>query len=346
MSRALLLLLLATACTTGGDDDDDTDTDDTDPTDTDTDTPGWFAVAEDLPGALLSITGTGTDDVWTVGADGGDGPMALHFDGAAWERLDVGSDGDLWWVWRGPDQVAWFAGAGGRVIRYDLATDEADVEVLDADVTFFGIWGTGEDDLWAVGGNIALSANGAQLWHRVGTSWERVDLPTEAASKFAMYKVWGAAADDVWLCGPGGAVSHHDGEAWVDVESGTDRDLFTVHGAGADEVYAVGGIASSAIVGFDGLAWADESPDFGPQFNGVYVGVAGPVAVGRTGEIWRRDEAGSWARDPRGIASFKDFHGTWTDPEGGIWAVGGKLSNNTQGTLVYGGEDSVPAYVP
>ncbi len=352
MRRALPVLAMLAACTTLDDPTTDTDTDDTTDTDTDTDTTddtdvdAWFTVAEDLPASLLSITGTGTDDVWTVGADAGTGPQALHFDGSSWKALEVASDGDLWWVWRGPDQVAWFAGKGGRVIRYDLADDSSVAEVLDPAVTLFGIWGTSEDDLWAVGGNISLSANGAALFHREEGAWTEVELPAGAASKFAMYKVWGSSATDVWICGIGGAIAHFDGDGWSDVESGTDRDLFTVSGAGTDEAYAVGGIASAAITRWNGTAWTDESPDFAPQFNGVSMTSDGPVAAGRTGEIWHRAEDGSWARDGRGIASFKDFHATWVDPDGGIWAVGGKLSSNTEGTLVYGGSDTIPAYAP
>ena len=45
--------------------------------------PSWQEVFSDLDGALLSIWGTGPDNVWTTGSDPGDGlgPYVLHYDG-------------------------------------------------------------------------------------------------------------------------------------------------------------------------------------------------------------------------------------------------------------------------
>ena len=36
--------------------------------------------------------------VWVVGADPGDGPQVLHWDGSAWETIQTGYTGDMWWV--------------------------------------------------------------------------------------------------------------------------------------------------------------------------------------------------------------------------------------------------------
>lgn len=344
MRTALLVVLLGCAAEPADDADTDADVD----TDTDTDAVpvGWQTPIEGLAGALLSVTGTAADDVWTVGADGDGGPLWLHFDGIAWERIPVDSPGDLWWLWIAPDtDVVWAAGAGGRVARLDRSSGAVTVDVLDPELTFFGVWGASSDEVWIVGGNIATSRDGAALYRWDGTRFSEVELPTSAASKLAMYKVWGTAADDVWIVGVGGAIARFDGETWTDVPSGTPEPLFTVNGASADEVYAVGGGSAAAITRFDGTAWRDESPVFAPQLNGVFVGPDGPVVAGRAGEIWRRTE-GSWDRDPRGIASFEDFHATWVDPDGGTWAVGGRLSSNTAGTLVYGGPRRVPSWTP
>ena len=64
------------------------------------DKPGWRGVFEDLPGALISVSGTSEKDVWAVGGDPGDGSGAfvLHFDGAGWRRLSTGQNVDLWWA--------------------------------------------------------------------------------------------------------------------------------------------------------------------------------------------------------------------------------------------------------
>src|SRR4029079_4504909 len=49
-------------------------------------------VLQNLPGALLSISGTSASDVYAVGADANDGTGApmLHFDGERWQRRTPG----------------------------------------------------------------------------------------------------------------------------------------------------------------------------------------------------------------------------------------------------------------
>ncbi|MFT6145360.1 MAG: hypothetical protein ACJAV2_003247, partial [Myxococcota bacterium] len=40
---------------------------------------------------LLGITGTSASDVWVVGADAGDGPSVMHFNGQDWIRKATGT---------------------------------------------------------------------------------------------------------------------------------------------------------------------------------------------------------------------------------------------------------------
>ena len=42
---------------------------------------GWSVVAEDLPGALLSVYAPTADNVWAVGSDPGDGVSGAYRDG-------------------------------------------------------------------------------------------------------------------------------------------------------------------------------------------------------------------------------------------------------------------------
>src|SRR5688572_1205303 len=58
----------------------------------------WSLVVESPSAALLSVSGTSADDVWMVGADGGDGPLVLHWEGTGWQRVQSAARGDLWWV--------------------------------------------------------------------------------------------------------------------------------------------------------------------------------------------------------------------------------------------------------
>ncbi len=299
--------------------------------------PRPFAIlGADLDEALLSVGGTASTDVWTVGADAGDGPRVLSWDGAAWTDHATETTGDLWWV-HVEDDVVWMAGDGGRVVRHDRATGAFAEQVLDDAVILFGVWGPGDGTLWAVGGDI-VTRTGAALWRYDGTAWGRVAVP-EAVAHVALYKVWGRRADDVWICGEEGALLRWQGSTWEVVETANTRTLFTVSGAG-DAAYAVGGFGNGAVMRWDGAAWADESPFQAPQLNGVSARGDAVAAVGRFGAVWRRD-AGGWAVDPRDPPTDLDLHAVWLDPDGGLWTVGGSLAAQPLdlGVLAYAGPD-------
>lgn len=301
------------------------------------DLPPWQEVAENLPGGLLSVWGRAADDVFVVGADAGQGPMAFHLTGGAWQPVDGATPGDLWWVSGDADRV-WMAGAGGRVFRGAADGSGLEAWVLDEAVTFYGVWGPGDGTAWAVGGNPDLSTDAARIFHFDGSAWTAATLPPEAAAQFALYKVWGAAADDVWAVGAGGIAIHWDGTAWSNVATLSSVKLFTVH-----DGYAVGGEIAGTILKSDGggTTWTDESPAYALPINGVSGGEA-PVAVGAQGSVWFRDDDG-WVGDPRERATYQDLHAVWRDPDGGVWCVGGHISALPliQGALLYSGDDTV-----
>lgn len=326
--RALLFLALA-ACT--GDKPDTGDPPET-----------WTTLAEAHPSAFLSVWGSGVDDVWAVGADAGSGPAVVHFDGTAWATVPTGSTGDLWWVSSSSADTLWMGGEAGRVLRYTRSTGTVAESVLDPAITVFGVWGAADDDVWAVGGDVTVARDGAQVWHWDGATWTAATIPAEAAAGVAIYKVWGRSASDVYAVGTGGIGLRWDGTAWTSLSTGTDRALFTVHGT-ADGEIAVGGQFSGTVVAGAGT-WAEETPTLAPQLNGVYAGGPAPVAVGMAGAVYVRGAEG-WVADPRGAVTALDLHAVWVDPEGGVWTVGGKLSSFPldNGVLVYGGDRDVPA---
>ncbi len=301
----------------------------------------WTLLADGHDSAFLSVWGSGVDDVWTVGADAGSGPAVAHYDGAAWSMVDTGSTGDLWWVASTSVDTLWFGGEAGRVLKYTRSTGTVTESVLDPAITVFGVWGAADDDVWAVGGDISVGSDGAQVWRFDGTAWARVEITSEAAAAIAIYKVWGRSSTDVYAVGTGGVGLHWDGAAWSNVSTGTDRNLFTVHGTATEEI-AVGGQFSGTIVAGSG-AWTDQTPTLAPQINGVYAGGPAPVAVGATGAVYVR-EGGVWVADPRGAVTARDLHAVWVDPDGGIWTVGGKLSSFPldDGIVAYGGDRDVP----
>jgi hypothetical protein len=304
--------------------------------------PGWESIGMGLPSALLSIHGTSSTDVWTVGADVGAGPTVLHYDGSAWNSLSELSSGDLWWV-EPVGSAIYIAGEAGRIIRVDRSTMSTQEWVVDSAVTLFGIWGSDEDHLIAVGGDLSAESGGAAAYQKVGDEWSLLDLPVEADARLALYKVWGTGADDVWIVGSDGLILQDSGGGFVAVSSPSDESLYTVHGA-AGVTYAVGGHSSATILRTEGTSWVDDSPALAPQLNGIFVRSATEaVAVGNQGAIWVRDAAG-WTEDSRHDPLYYDLHATWADDQGGLWAVGGHLSSAplNEGFLLYFGTSAPP----
>jgi hypothetical protein len=297
--------------------------------DSDQDPSTGVLVFEDLSAALLSITGTAHGDVYAVGADPDDGrgPYVLHYDGAAWERLETGATGDLWWISVTPvDGAYYLAGAGGNLMQYDPATGIFESFVTPSDDIVFGVWGTDAENVWAVGGDLDNEDAGGFVWRYDGSAWYAEDLSAVAAEGLpTLYKVWGRSANDVYAVGRLGLVLHFDGTRWSQAVTDTTRTLFTVHGNDAS-VVAVGGFGEAVIEELSGTSFVNRAPPMAPQLNGVFVPVAGEaVAAGNDGTIVRLTESG-WQTQPVDFDTPWDFHSTWVDSGGGVWAVGGNLS--------------------
>ena len=335
MPRALSFLFLACGLAFGCGD----DAGDGDPPDA-----GGGAVTqvvfEELPGALLSVWGSSADDVWAVGSDPeGDRPTVFHLTGGAWQMVDVGSTGDLWWVF-GIGGVVYVGGAGGRILMsedgesFDLMPTPLDTPIV------FGIWGCSTDDVWAVGGNQG-GAMGAFAWHLVDGNWTDVELPGELAASDAVWKVAGNGCDDVWMIGTNGLAIHWDGDGFSEPLRLGEESLFTAAATG-ELTIAVGGGFSGAIYEHDGADWTQNVAEAdAPALIGVCTGGPDWYAVGRFASVLERGTGSVWTElDTGGAFLDVDFHGCWVDEDGGIWAVGGLvLTDLTRGAMIHIGEE-------
>jgi hypothetical protein len=313
--------------------------------------PAWQMVEPHLDSALLSVWGTSASDVWAAGSDArdGHGPLVLHFDGASWQRLPTGQNGDLWWAFGFESGPVYLGGVGGTILRYQ---DGAFTRMQTPGTgTVFGIWGSAPDDLWAVGGAQG-GAQGAFAWRNTGgDSWQPVaDFPAQLAASDALWKVFGHGSDDVWLVGTGGKVLHWNGSALSQTFIGISESLFTVH-ANSQRFAAVGGYGSGLILERDisapaGAPWENQSPQGSQGLVGVCLTDQGGYAVGQFGYIARRDATG-WRTEDTGLppdADNRSLHSVWVDPDGGVWAVGGQVLVEplVDGWLLHKGA-SVPA---
>lgn len=305
------------------------------------DPPGWQVVHEDLPAALLSVWGTSATDVWVVGADAGDGPLVLHYDGMAWERMATGHTGTLWWVFGFDGGPVYMGGEGGTILRYEAGAFTP--MSTPGTQTVFGIWGASPDDLWAVGGD--SSATGGFAWRLQGETWvEEPTFPEEVPSRAAIWKVHGRSSTDIWLVGSSGVSLHWDGGSLRPAVTGVGESLFTVHG-NASRFAAVGGLSNGIVVELEGGEWRDRTVDLAmPGLSGVCLGDGDHgYAVGAYGGVYVRDASG-WRAEETRLGIDSNFHAVWIDPTGGVWAAGGQTFTVplTDGVLVHRG-DPIPA---
>jgi hypothetical protein len=292
----------------------------------------WQLVHESLPGALLSVWGTSDRDVWTVGADAGDGsgPTVLHLEGGSWSRLDTGQRGDLWWVHGFAGGPLFMGGAGGMILRYD----ESSFTRLTTPGTgvVFGLWGSSPDQMWAVGGE-AGGSQGAFAWRLEGDRWvEAPGFPSDLAVTDALWKVYGRGANDVWMVGTGGKLLHWDGSAITPAFAGLAESLFTVHG-NSQRFVTVGGFGTGLLLEHPvgapaSAAWVDMSPTGAQSIIGVCATEGdGGHAVGDFGYVAERGPSG-WVSEETGLEDVfgvRSLHSVWIDASGGVWAAGGEV---------------------
>ncbi len=279
--------------------------------------------------ALLSVHGTSSNDVWLAGADDGEGPLVLHFDGKRWERKTTGVRGELWWVHAVNGGPVFFGGSSGTLLRYQGGSFERlRSPGLGKDVVY-GVWSAGPDDVYVVG---ASAGRNGFVWHYDGAEFRALPLPDELPADAdrdqpGLFKVWGTSAEDVWVAGAGGCLLHGNANAGFEVvEAGGDAILFTVHARG-DHVVAVGGTSTGLLLEERGGDLMDRSPTSTPLLQGVWIDGRDQVwAVGLAGTILRSAGGAFEPQDPGvDFAASDSLHAVWVDPEGGVWTVGGNV---------------------
>lgn len=172
------------------------------------------------------------DSLLIVGGEGG----FIIFDETCWTSLTTGFPEDLWGLWGTTNQV-YAPGEAGTILSYDNAVVPACAGVSGAwsrvpGVPTFqslnAIWGSGPDDVFAVG-------DAGTIVHWDGASWTRHASGTTEH----LTGVSGLSASDVYAVGLGGTILHYDGEAWAAEASGTTSALLGIACVGAT-VWAVG----------------------------------------------------------------------------------------------------------
>lgn len=293
-------------------------------------------VARDPRSALMSVGGTGPDDIWLVGAQPSptEQPLILHGDGTSWTPVLTGQVHDIWWAHAFRDGPTYLVGGGASFLRVDGDVVTRLPAPGFAGLTAFGAWGPAPDDVWAVGGH---AGRAGFIWRTDGVTVRQepipLDVPRSSDGELgALLKVWGRSATDVWIVGGVGTVLHWDGAAFSVVPSGTTETLFTVHGDD-DEVVIVGGSTNGILLrgGRDGLV--EDTPPGAPLLQGVVKDTQGHTWVAGSNGFAAGQAAGGgeWQRVDLGFGEIKpaSVHALWEDGNGGLYAVGGEVLSPT-----------------
>jgi hypothetical protein len=310
----------------------------------------WQLLASELPSALLSVSGRSASDIYAVGADKGQGPLVLHFDGTRWKELHTGQRGDLWWVQALPKGPVLMAGAGGMVLRYDGEHFERLQTPGLGRQTVYGVWGTEGDDFYAVG---SASGRSGFVWHCRHGAFETEELPIDelpvATGELpGFFKVFGMG-DDVWVVGAGGTVLRREGQGpFTRVPTTTKDTLFTVHGTGT-RLLTVGGAGNGVVLEERSGVFHDASPDGAGLIQGIFATDHGDWASGERGMVYTRAAPSApFVAVDHGLVlpATSSLHSIFVDSSGGVWSVGGNVLTPAlnAGMLIHYGE-RVPTVV-
>lgn len=287
--------------------------------------PAWQVVFDEstLDRAVLSIWGTGPDDVFAVGGPLGNGQetLVIHYDGSSWTELHPGGTETYWWVGGSGPQDVWMVGEKGRITHWDGKTFMEHSSGTTA--TLWGVWAASPTDAWVVGGTPEGGTNAPNdlVFHWNGASFSSVTLPQILGRSY--YKVWGRSSDDLYVVGEAATIWHKKGATWT-LESDpplASATLFTVAGSKTGDVYAVGNFD---ILRSSGTTWEKLPLELTGSANGVATSTADEAAIVGFGGMKQRYVAGEWIDDFL-EEPHADLHATWAEGNGAYWAVGGNF---------------------
>lgn len=149
---------------------------------------------------LYGVWGSSASDIHVVGGSLGPtpGPAIAHFDGSEWRGADVSGlpEEILFKVWGSSNQV-WAVGSGGTIAHSSGA--DWSVQPTPIDDRLIALWGTGSDELFAVGGD----GRGVVLRYDAGT-WREF-----AAGPEALSGVWTAPGRPLYVGGNRGYLARY-----------------------------------------------------------------------------------------------------------------------------------------
>lgn len=180
-----------------------------------------FVAFATSPAVLMAVWGFGANDVWAVGSPNANGGgVAFHYNGTAWTQSAIWSaapDNSVPnAVWGASSHEVWVAASSGSsnseaIYQWNgsgWAKDAASSPIAGGPYGQLSLAGTGPDDVWESGYNIA----GGILAHNDGTGWT---VQPSFGGLLQGGALWAAARNDVWMVGSD--FRRWDGTAWMKV---------------------------------------------------------------------------------------------------------------------------------
>ncbi len=266
---------------------------------------------------LLGVAAISATDAWAVGNQGVGNhyaPLAEHWDGAAWNLVDV---------------------PHSRLDSY-----------------FTAVSGSASDDVWAVGYTFSTFSR-TLVEHWDGVEWTILPTPNPSPSANRLWGVTAIARDDAWAAGTTTStqndaevamILHWDGSRWrvsdgASLGGGT-SELSGVSGTGPDDVWVAGrrtnghdGLTQSLTEHWDGSTWQAVQALHHQNKPNVLTGVAAisPSSALATGyrhdglrPLGLRWDGTAWsiANADRVDDTINNLYGVSADAAGDAWTVG------------------------
>jgi hypothetical protein len=307
----------------------------------------WTTTLIETQQSLEAVWGTGPDDVWTLD----DAQGFFHWDGQRWTTVSTGQLPCF-------GRAIWGTSSSDLWLGADCAALPSHWNGLDAEVSgdmseqIDGLWGSGANDVWAVGdvstaGDLTQDPymDGGLILHWNGLAWD----PTSSTGAGRLFGVWGSRSDDVWAVGEGGDIVHWDGRAWSAPAGPPHVVLDFIWGSGPDDVWAFGyDELGLGALRWNGQTWArTELLDvaglgasngldipyaaWGSGPNDIWVGVVVKTPIPeQTGNFTASSlfvhwDGRAWSRDTTldsAVAASMVVYSMWGNGPKDVWAVG------------------------
>lgn len=201
-----------------------------------------YSTGVDAP--LWGVWGASADDLWAVGGDARDrngSPVLLHWDGAAWEQVELPEldrpAPALFKVWGTSATQVFAVGSQGVILAYDGENWSQIPSGTGEDLV--SLWGRAPDDIVCVGGR----SNGV-LGRYNGDAWSFETLQRVSGLNGS----WMDQDGTTYAAGVGGRILAFapDATDFADVQSATGNVLHAIFGLNGGRAYAVGGTLLSS----------------------------------------------------------------------------------------------------